>query len=56
MTDRDLCYSDAMDLLAMLMENAPSTGAMLRLSRLIGLVHDAMHEEANEPAMMETSQ
>lgn len=56
MNERELLYSDAMDVLLGLMETAPSTAAMLRLSRLIGLVHDAMTKERAEPALVEIAQ
>lgn len=56
MNERELHYSDAMDVLVHLMESAPSTASMLRLSSLIGAVHDAMHAEINEPSVKEIVQ
>ena len=56
MNERELHYSDAMDVLIGLMDSAPSTAAMLRLSHIIGLVHDAMSAEAREPLAKEIAQ
>lgn len=56
MIEREAQFSDAIDALVNLMESAPSTSSMLRLSRLVGLVFDAMREEAAEPAIEESVQ
>lgn len=55
MTERESKYSDAMDVLAELMEGAPTTLIMLGLSRVIGEVHDMMHAEQALPAEVEES-
>lgn len=56
MNDRERKYSDIIDVMLDLMDDAPTSAAILRLSRLTGEVHDAMRLEKAEPATEEPVQ
>jgi len=56
MTKRERKYSDVIDVLLDLMDDAPTSAAILRLSRLTGEVHEAMRLEQSEPVTEEPVQ
>lgn len=56
MNSRERKYSDIIDVLLDLMDDAPTSAAILRLSRLTGEIHDAMRLEKSEPVTEEPVQ
>jgi len=56
MNDRERKYSDIIDVMLDLMDNAPTTASTLRLSKLMGEVYEAMRLEKAEPATEEPVQ
>jgi hypothetical protein len=56
MNDRERKYSDIIDVMLDLIDNAPTSASILRLSKLMGEVHEAMRLEKAEPATEEPVQ
>lgn len=56
MNDRERKYSDIIDVMLDLIDNAPTSASILRLSKLMGEVHEAMRLEKAEPVTEEPVQ